>query len=174
MKMKKTAAAFTILACVAACLAAEEHHKAYMFALTNFGMLIPSGFSRDNRPGSPPDFKVWVFTNAAGSRLSFMVGGHWNPTGTKTDFKGFAALEYKTNLVRQIAFDSAGFSHSELKKSGRPPDYDARLEYRATNAEDGKTMDESIDSFFVNKKRESNHTPDDVRQPADGSPKPSV
>ena len=158
MKMKKIVATFTILACVAACLAVERNHKAYMFAPTNFGMLIPSGFSRDNRPGPPPDFKAWVFTNAAGSRLCFMIGGHWEPPGVKADFKGFAALEYRTNLIRQIAFESAGFSHSELENIGRQPDYDARLEYRAANAEDGKAMDESIESFFVNRKTESNHT----------------
>ncbi len=155
-KMKKIAAVLTLLACVAVVLAAESSHKAYMFAPTNFGMLIPSGFSRDNRPGPPPDFKTWVFTNAAGSRLSFSIGGHWKPTGTKTNFKGFAALEFKTNLVRLVSFDSAGFSHSELENFGRPAEYDARIEYRAADTNDQTKLDESMDSFFVNRKEESN------------------
>ena len=166
MKTTKTSAAILIGAFAVAVVAAEQHHKAYMFAPTSFGMLLPSGFSRDNRPGPPPDFKAWVFTNAAGSRLGFMVGGHWKPSGTKTDFKGFAALETRTNLVRQIAFDSAGFSHSELEKIGRPPEYDARIEYRAANEEDRLKLDDSIDSFFVNKKQESNKP----SQPIAGKP----
>lgn len=158
MKMKKTATTFAILACVAVALAGERNHKAYMFPPTNFGMLIPSGFSRDNRPGPPPDFKAWLFTNGAGSRLSFMIGGHWNPTGVKSDFKGFAALEYKTNLVTQIAFDSAGFSHAELEKIGRPPEYDATLGYQAATPDDQKALNDAIESFFVGKKEESNQS----------------
>jgi hypothetical protein len=133
-------------------------------------MLIPSGFSRDAQPRTGPDFKTWVFTNANGSRLSILIGGHWNPTGAKTDFKGFAALDFRTNLIRQIAFDSTGFSHSELEKIGRPPRYDARLEYRAANTEDRRKLDESIDSFFVSGKDESNQALDAIGDP--GSPQP--
>jgi len=174
MKMKKTALTFAVLASVAVVLAADQNHKAYMFAPTNFGMLVPAGFSRDNRPGPPPDFMAWVFTNAAGSRLSFMMGGHWNATGVKTEFKGFAALEFKTNLVRRITFDSAGFSHVELERIGRHPEYDALIEYRAANEDERKTMDQAVDTFFVLKKTESNHTSEGIRRPADGSPKPSM
>ena len=155
--MKKIATAVTVLACVAVALAAEHSHKAYMFAGTNFGIMLPAGFSRDDRPGPPPNVKAWAFTNAAQSRLTFtMIGPHVTPKGQKMDFKGFAALEYKTNLVRWIVFDSSWFSHAELEKIGRTPEYDARLEYRAANTNDKDRLDESIDSFFVNKKKESN------------------
>jgi hypothetical protein len=165
--MKTTATAIAVLACVGVLLAAERDHKAHMFPPTNFGMLIPSGFSRDDQPRTGPDFKSWVFTNAAGSRLTFVVGGHWNPTGTKTDFKGFAAFESGTNLIRQIAFDSAGFSHAELEKIGRSPQYDARIEYRAASTEDQKSLDASIESFFVGEKPESNQAPEDTSLRAD-------
>ena len=145
--------------CVAVAIAGDEYRKAYIFSPTNFGMLIPLGFSRVDRPVQAPDFKVWAFTNAAGSRLTFAIGGHWGAKGEKADFRGCAALDFKTNLVRRIIFDASGFSHSELEHVGRPPRYNAVLECRASGLEDEKRLKEAIASFAVQSKRkESNKT----------------
>lgn len=156
--MKKILTALVILGWVAAALAAGRSQKAYMFPPTNWGILLPSGFSLENPKVQGPDFRRWSFTNSVGSRLTFAAGAHWGRKGEKTDFKGIAALEYKTNLVRRIVFHSTPYSHDEIEKQNlAPPDYSNLLEFKAANSEDEADLNQSIESLFLGN-GESNQT----------------
>ena len=137
----------------------HKHNPGHiLFPGAGLGLRLPDGFSRMQLPkwGRGPDFVTWSFTNSVGSRLTFATGGHWGRKGKKTDFKGFAALEHRTNLVRRIVFHSAQFSHGELKKHKcAPPDYSHLLEYKAANPEDETRLNQALESLFL-KKEESN------------------
>jgi len=161
--MKTKSIAALVIMASAAVLAAEGNLKTYMFPSSNWGILLPSGFSRENPKVEGPDFRLWTFTNSAGSRLTFAIGGHWERKGEKTDFKGFAALEYKTNLVRRVMFHSSQFSHDEIKKHNiAPPDYSHLLVYKAADPKDENKLNQAVESLFL-KKKESNQNVDGTR-----------
>jgi hypothetical protein len=154
--MKRLAPIALLLACTAIALSGGAQQNAYMFRSSNFGIHLPSGFSLSPPIGRGSDVINWHFTNSVGSHLTFHMGGPCSPDGVKTNFKGFAAFEYRTNLIRRIVFHYSQFSHEEIERSNlEPPFYFYALTFRAANTNDEQALNRAVESLFL-KGKESN------------------
>jgi hypothetical protein len=130
----------------------ESDKTLYLFEGTSFGIRLPEGFAPWNRLQASADYRAWEVRNEAWSSLTFQLGREAKPKGLSTTFAGFAAVvaygEDREVTTLSIAFDTSGATREEMEKAGKPPRYDAILQYKAYSRKDRKILEDGVHSFF--------------------------